>query len=326
MSNMRKLGLFYHQMQSMTQAGLSPGDLFSTMEKRASSPQRKSKLRELRSRLDEGTALPAVVREHMGALPGYHERILEIGGRTGNLERTFRMLAEDAEKAQQRRTALLTGLAYPFFLVNMAILITPLPTLVLVGQGPYLADVLPKLAVLWGLALAVLNSQRLLIYFPGLARIVMTVLVSLPLVGPVFRKMEWERYCRVLGLCVDSGLPMYESLEMCVQSVDSVDVNREALAVEQMVQKGKNLAESLWKHASMPEEALHLLETGELTGKLDESLRKVADMLGEQAQRALMQTNKVIGWVVYLGILAALAMRVISFYQGYFAMIGGLGQ
>ena len=101
--------------------------------------------------------------------------------------------------------------------------------------------------------------------------------LKLIIIGDIVRKVETSRFTRTLGTLITSGVPILNALTI-VREILSNQVMANALReVSTGVRGGKGITEPLTMSGVFPPLALHLIEVGEETGKLDTMLIKIAD-------------------------------------------------
>jgi len=111
--------------------------------------------------------------------------------------------------------------------------------------------------------------------------------LSLPLLGGVYRKLEVSRIGRTLGTLLSSTVPLIQSLNI-VKDVIGNQVMASAMEpIKSGVKKGEGLAGPVRDAGIFPPFALHLLQVGEETGRLDAMLLQIAETYDRELRTAL---------------------------------------
>jgi type II secretory pathway component PulF len=91
--------------------------------------------------------------------------------------------------------------------------------------------------------------------------------------------------------------------------------------MQPLIEAGQTPAEAVATCAFFPEPFVHLYTTGEMTGQLDQSLKRLAAMFQEEASRKLRAFSQWLPKVVYFLVVLMIAWRIIAFWTDYFGQI-----
>ncbi|MDX1952329.1 MAG: type II secretion system F family protein, partial [Verrucomicrobiota bacterium] len=142
-------GEFYHQLDALTSAGIGiMQGLEMVARKPPSSWYRKLAL-QAHALLLRGSTFSEALLNSGEKLSEFDLSLLDAGEKSGRLDACFRLLAEYYKERAQLLRKVLSGLAYPFFIVHFAIFIFPVTLLInLVWQGAIAPWVQHKLSIL----------------------------------------------------------------------------------------------------------------------------------------------------------------------------------
>jgi len=101
--------------------------------------------------------------------------------------------------------------------------------------------------------------------------------MALPIIGPIYRKSAISRFTRTLGLLLESGVPILQSLDIVREVVGNEILARIIGSARSSVEKGEELSEPLKISKQFPPDTVQMISVGEKTGNLDEMLMKVSD-------------------------------------------------
>ena len=263
---------------------------------------------------------------------------IRAGERGGVLEIALRRLTEHLETARELREAIVSALVYPALLATVGVgAIVFLLTFVLPRFAVILADLGQTLPLPTRILMAV--SQGLLTYWwvivatvlgAALAWQVATrsetgrlridgVLLKLPVVGGVLRKVEIGRALRTLGTLLSAGVPLLSTLDVAREAAGNRVIAGTLASVAGGVKRGEGLARPMAETGAYPPLVIHMVRVGEETGRLDEMLGRVASVYERDirsAVRRLVATLEpaiiVVLGVVVLGIVLAILLAILS--------------
>jgi type IV pilus assembly protein PilC len=181
-------------------------------------------------------------------------------------------------------------------------LVLPLPTRVLVFVSNLVRHwwVLHLLIIvtLWGYA-------RNWLMDPLHTKIVHSLQLEIPYLGPLVRNIVMTRILRTLGALVEAGVPIIRSLHLAGDSAGNVVFHDLLVRVQDSVAQGKGLAASLGGSLYVPPTVIGMIATGEKTGTIPEVLKKVADFYESETDSAIRNLFAVIEpvFVLVLGVL-----------------------
>ena len=84
------------------------------------------------------------------------------------------------------------------------------------------------------------------------------------------------------------------------------------------LRSGETPAELVTRSSEFPELFANLYQTGEISGQLDDSLRRIHLHYQEEGSRKLHSFAQWMPRLIYLAILLAVAYQIVSFWAGYY--------
>jgi type II secretory pathway component PulF len=315
---------FYQQLAQLVSAGVTLPAALDMIERGGVSPSDRPSVRRLLACLREGSSLSEGLLATGDWLPAFDIALLHAGEQSGRLPECFRLLSNHyAEQAQLARQTL-GDLAYPLFLLHLAVFLFPLPQLVLSGRGAvYLASTLGVLAPLY---LLVLGGVYLMQARHGQAwrAFVERLLHPLPLLGSGRRALALARLASALEALLNAGVTVIEAWQIAAAACGSPALRA---TVDQWVpglRAGVTPGEAIRQSPIFPELFAHLYQTGEISGKLDESLRHLSRVYQEEGARQLRLLGQWAPRCFYLVVVAVVAFKIVQFWLGYFQQIGNV--
>jgi type IV pilus assembly protein PilC len=151
-----------------------------------------------------------------------------------------------------------------------------------------------------------------------------TIVLKLPILGILMRKIAVARFTRTLGTLISSGVPILEGLDITAKTAGNAVVERALQKVRKSLEEGKSLTEPLRDSEVFPGMVTQMIAVGEQTGAMDAMLQKIADFYEEEVDAAVKDLLTALEpiMIVFLGVVVGGV--VISMYLPLFTLIGKL--
>jgi type IV pilus assembly protein PilC len=128
------------------------------------------------------------------------------------------------------------------------------------------------------------------------------------------KKKELMHFTRQLAVFVKAGIPITEALEIIGDETEDVALRRTISAMIEDLRNGGTLSAAAREHPEcFPNYYMGILQSAELTGKLDETLENLAGYL----ERELETKAKVVGALSYPMVVMVLALFTVAVLAGY---------
>jgi type II secretory pathway component PulF len=249
----------------------------------------------LRDGIKEGRSLADGLARFPEAFDSIYLQLVRAGEATGNLEMILDRLTDFLERREELRKKVISALRYPLFqlaaiiCVVLGLLSFVVPQIASVFQGQNIALPLPTRILIalsdllrnyyFILVLIVGSMVALFLFWKSTPKGAYTLDVwklKLPLIGYFARTNAIVQFTRTLGMLVEGGVNLAESLNIVVKIVDNrVLCNALEKARENIIKQGK-IAKYLNETKLFPPVAIHLINTGEQSGELGPMLNTVA--------------------------------------------------
>ena len=113
------------------------------------------------------------------------------------------------------------------------------------------------------------------------------VLLKLPMVGMLLRKIAVARFTRTLGTLISSGVPILEGLDITARTSGNAVVERAISQTRKAVEAGRSLVDPLKETDVFPGMVTQMIGVGEQTGAMDAMLQKIADFYEDEVDAAV---------------------------------------
>ncbi len=320
----------YHQLGAMITAGIP---LIRALEMAGSNAALRSSgktISALLEHLKNGLSFSDSMKRAQGWLPEFDIALLSAGEHSGRLDSSFKFLGEYyAARALIIRDTL-SRLILPVANLHVFLLIFPLGFLILFAMGIFnnnytqcLPFILEKIAVFGSFYAIILffifacQGKRGEPWRAGVERLAQSV----PLLRTAQKYLVLARLSASLEALVNSGASIVKSWPLAATASGSPHLKRQVATWEAELAAGVTPAELVSRTRYFPEMFANLYHTGEISGKLDESLKRLQVYYQEEGLRMLGLSTKIFSGTVYGVIAALIAYNVIKFWMHYY---GGL--
>ncbi|HTQ49151.1 MAG TPA: type II secretion system F family protein [Candidatus Acidoferrales bacterium] len=311
----------FHQLAQLTSAGIG---VIPALEQIKRSPPSRSWREPLQRLLDE-LALGATVTDalrHLDWLPAFDQALIGAGEKSGRLDACFHMLANYYNDRARLMKQVISQLIYPVALIHFAALIF---LIVLPFAHSQFAASLPWLFARAALILSPLYGAAVLLVYVAQGKHgenwrsrFESVLRAVPLLGTARRYLALSRLAAALEALVNAGVNIFESWDLAAAASGSPALRRAVAAWKPDVIAGQMPSEAVRACRLFPETFANLYASGEISGKLDESLRNLHRLYGDDGARKLQNFAQLTTRSVYLLVVLIIAWQIIQFYMGLY--------
>ena len=289
------LALMTRQTATLVRAGLPLEECLRAVSQQSENQRLKRILLAVRSRVMEGHTLAAGLSDFRNVFPELYRTTVEAGEQSGHLDRVLERLADYTESRQQMRQKIQLAVFYPAMLSLVAILVVGglmtyvVPQVVQVfdniGQNlPALTRGLIAVSDFlreWGLILILLITLGIagfsyLLRVEASRRRFHRLLLRLPLVGRLVGGLNTGRFARTLSILTASGVPVLEALRISAQVMSNIPMREAVTEAAARIREGASIASALERSGYFPPMTVHLIASGEASGKLEDMLERAA--------------------------------------------------
>ncbi len=316
---------FYHQLGQLTGAGLG---LVQTLEQIKRNPPDRSYREptdQVLQQISGGASFTDAVRCCGHWLPDFDIALLQAGEQSGRLDACFRLLADYYSDRARLARQMISDLAYPAFLLHFAVFIFPFARFFTSGDWvAYLSQTFGVLIPLYALvALVVFAAQSR--HGERWRAGVEALLHPVPVLGSARRDLALGRLAAALEALLSAGVTIIEAWELAATASGSPALRRTVLGWRPLVNAGQTPAEAISASGRFPELFANQYSTGEVSGQLDDTLRRLHGYYQEEGSRKLHAVARWVPRAIYLCVVLLIAYQVIRFYTGYFNQIRDVG-
>jgi type II secretory pathway component PulF len=316
---------FYHQLGQLTGAGL--GLLRALEQLKRNPPDRsyRAPITRVLEQISEGCTLNDALLHTGRWLPAFDIALLQAGEHSGRLEACFRLLADYYTDRARLARQMIGDLAYPVFLLHFAIFIFPFAQFFTSGNWVvYLCQTMGVLLPLYAVVALMIYAAQSRHGEAWRARFE-SLLHPIPVLGMARSYLALARLAAALEALLSAGVTIIEAWELAATASGSPALRRTVLGWRPQVNAGQTPAEAVSASGRFPDLFASQYATGEVSGKLDDTLVRLHAYYQEEGSRKLQAVSRWTPRAIYFGVVLMIAYRVISFYTGYFNMVKDAG-
>ena len=324
----KNLAVFTRQFSVMIDAGLPLVQCLEILGTQEEDKNFSATILATRGDVESGMSLADAMRKHPKAFDALFTNMIAAGEAGGILDTILKRLATYIEKAVKLQSQVKSAMIYPVAVIVIAGLVVgvilwkviptfanlfaglgaelPLPTRIVIALSNGLVRFMPFIIV--GI---VAGGWGFKAYYatPGGRRLIDAVVLKMPVLGDLMRKIAVARFCRTLSTLLASGVSILEALDITARTSGNAIVEEAILTTRKSIERGETIAQPLKETAVFPAMVVQMIGVGEATGALDTMLAKIADFYEEEVD------------VAVAGLLTLLEPVMIAFLGG---VVGGI--
>ena len=332
---------FTRQLSILINAGVPILECMDILYKQEQNMVLKKVIKNISLQIEEGKSL----YDAMSPQPGFDRlycSLVKAGESAGILDSILIKLAEFLEKAEKLKKQVKSALTYPVIVVFVGIVVIfSLMTFVV----PQFVDILKdsNQEVPWVtqtvMDVSSFFQNYTLLLIAGLIAGTMFFLnfikthegkqawdrftMKAPLFGMLVIKGNLGSFTRTLATMLSAGVPIIDSLEICIETLDNTQIAKDLNKVRKAVIEGKSITEPLSRITYFPPLVTQMIKVGESTGNLDQMLIKVADVFEEEVEELVGNLTKLIEPIILVVLGGIVAFVLIAMYMPIFMSAGG---
>jgi type IV pilus assembly protein PilC len=261
-----------------------------------------------------GQALSQALADYPSVFSRVFVSLVRSGEQTGKLADVLKSLTEtlkweDELAAQTKKLAM-----YPAFVGGIVLIVTfflmiylvpqmtgfirnmgqdtPLQTRILIAVSDFFVNywwlVLAAPFVAWfGLKIAIRTN-------PAVEYAVDRYKISMPVVGPILKKIILSRFASSFAMMYASGITVLDAIRGCEEIVGNKPLEAALRKAGQQIAEGKNLTAAFQDLALFPQLVIRMLRIGENTGRLDTALVNVSYFYNREVRESIGRVQAMI--------------------------------
>ncbi|HJR62013.1 MAG TPA: type II secretion system F family protein [Vicinamibacterales bacterium] len=339
----KNLAIFTRQFSVMIDAGLPLVQCLDILGKQEPHKGFSAVILKVREDVEAGAALADAMKKHVKTFDALYSNMIAAGEAGGILDTILKRLAVYIEKAVKLKGEVKSAMIYPVAVIVIAavvvgaILWKVIPTFAQLFEGlgaqlPLATRVVISMsnglvAYGWmGLIAIGLIGWAIKTYYATEAgrRVIDRLLLRLPILGNILRKVAVARFCRTLSTLMASGVPILDGLDITARTAGNAIIEDAIQVTRSSIERGETISGPLRETGVFPSMVVQMINVGETTGALDAMLSKIADFYEEEVDTAVagLLTLMEPVMIAFLGVIVG--GIVIAMYLPIFDLISKL--
>lgn len=333
---------FTRQLAILINAGVPILECMEILHKQEQNMVLKRVVKNISMQVEEGKSLFDAMSQQQG-FDKLYCALVKAGEAAGILDGILVKLAEFLEKAEKLKKKVKSALTYPVIVVIVGIIVVfGLMTFVV----PQFVDILKESnqKIPWVTQVVIDTSaffqNYTLLLIAGLVAGTMFFLnfiktkegkqawdrftMKAPLFGMLVIKGNLSSFTRTLATMLAAGVPIIDSLEICIETLDNTQIAKDLAKVRKAVIEGKSITEPLSRITYFPPLVTQMIKVGESTGNLDQMLLKVADVFEDEVNELVDNLTKLIEPIILVVLGGIIGFVLIAMYLPIFMSAGGV--
>jgi len=328
-----ELILFTKQFKTMINAGVSMMNMLEILEEQTENPKLRSILSRMHKDIKEGASLHDAFIKHPKVFSPLYCSMIQAGEAAGALPEVLERLIYIIEHEHQVKSDIKSAMTYPaivvvFLFTAFLVLITQvIPKFVHIFNNAGLALPLPTqiclfiytfLSNYWYLLIGGTVVAAVFLYYylktdqGRLARD--TILMRVPLLGPLFVKSAISRFASIFSILQASGVDVLDSMDILSGTIGNSAIGGELESIKDSLAEGRGIAGPLGQAKYFTPMLINMVAIGEESGNLENMLRDVAEHYDTEVEYSMKKLSEAIGPILTVGLAAVVGFFALAIF------------
>ncbi len=340
----KELAIFTRQFATMIDAGLPLVQCLDILGMQQENQGFKKVILKVKEDVETGSTFADALGKHPNVFDELFVNLVGAGEVGGILDTILARLANYIEKAMKLAKQIKSAMVYPTTILAVALIVTvvllvyvipifgemfkdfgqalPAPTMIVLAISAY-----TRKYFLVGVAAIVLMVMGIRWYYKREdgRRKIDRLLLRMPILGDLIRKVAVARFARTLGTMVASGVPILESMDIVAKSAGNKIIEEAVVRARASISEGKTIADPLAESKVFPVMVTQMVAVGEATGALDAMLNKIADFYDDEVDSAVAALTSLLEPMLMIFLGVVIGGLVIAMYLPIFKLAGVVG-
>jgi type IV pilus assembly protein PilC len=335
----KEVSLFTRQFATMIDAGLPIVQCLNILTEQSESKLLRRTIRIIQQDVEGGSTLADALAKHPKIFDDLYVNMVQAGEAGGVLNTILNRVALFIEKAAKLKRKVKGAMIYPTAILGVAVIVVaillifvipvfaelygsmgkalPAPTQITINiSNWFVANWYYMLFGLVGIIVAIRTYSQTEQGRMNIDRL----LLRLPVVGDLLRKVAVARFSQNMAILLSSGVPILDGLAITARTAGNKVVEKAIMDSRVSISQGKTVAEPLRESKIFPPMVCQMVAVGENTGGLDGMLRKVAELYEEEVDDAVANLTALMEPLIMVVLGVILGGLVISMYLPIFQM------
>ena len=342
--NRKRVSIFTRQFSVMLDAGLTLVQCLEILGGQEENKTFAAIINDVRSDVESGMSIADAMRKHPKAFDNLYTNMVAAGEAGGILDIILQRLSTYIEKIVKLNSQVKAAMIYPVAVIVIAAMVVfiilwkvipvfaqlfaglgsemPLLTRIVIASSNFLGRYFIFIAIILAAGFFAVNRYHQT--YRG-RRVLDGLLLKIPVLGMLLRKIAVARFCRTLSTLTASGVPILDGLEITAKTAGNAIIEDAVMAVRKSVEEGKTISEPLAETKVFPAMVVQMINVGEQTGALDQMLSKIADFYEEEVDTAVAGLMKLIEPLMIAILGVVIGTIVAAMYLPLYSILSKIG-
>jgi type IV pilus assembly protein PilC len=339
----QELVVFIRQFATMIDAGLPLVQCLDILSGQGENKAFNRILKDIKGNVEQGATFSESLGKHPKIFDELFVNLVAAGEMGGILDTILQRLAVYIEKRVKLKRQVRSALVYPTAVGCIAVgVLTVLLTFVIPSFQQMFRDFGGEDELPGPTRIVIALSEGFIHYIPFIILGVIVagaafsysyrqprgkefwhrLLLNLPVLGMVMRKIAVARFTRTLGTLLSSGVPILDALDIVAKASGNVVIEKGINTTANKIREGRTMAEPLMETQVFPPMVVQMIGVGEQTGALDQMLNKIADFYEEEVDIAVAGLTSLLEPLMMVVIGGMVGFMLIAMYMPIFQIAG----
>jgi type IV pilus assembly protein PilC len=331
--NRRDILNFTNQLSVMVKAGIGVHEALENIAAQIENKKFKAIINSIANDVTSGQSLSYAVAKYPDVFTNLYVNMISAAEVSGSLSSMLEKLVEYLDQEAETRSQVKGAMVYPVIIATMAITVTiflltfvlprftaifvgkerllPAPTKAIMAASAFTRGywyfILPALGALaWGF--------HIFVHTPAGRNWWDMVKLRLPLMKTLCRNLYITRSLHTMGVLMNAGVPILDTLLITSEISGNVHYKNMWRRVHDSVKEGQKIAFSLTGSKLLPAGVVHMIRSGEESGRLCEVLEDVTRFYSRELKTVIKAVTSMIEpiMICVMGVVVGfIAMSVI---------------
>lgn len=341
-----QLSQFCRQFAAYLHAGVDYDRALSSLGRQYKGAALGPVIERIRTRIKAGATLEDATAPERATFGAVFQSMISVAEARGGVPETLRSLSASYEARQRLIRQARSAMIYPVIVLVLASTIACLMAIYILPMfADLLSDISKKAQLPWAsrammgfsrfvssggwwiMPVALIGAPLLLLkwYRTSSGQAVLDpILLRIPVIGAIFRKLDIGRFARTLSSLLEAGVDVGSSIDLTARAMATVPMRKAVAAAKAPVMDGRDLSDALSGSGWFGPDVIAILESGEETGKLPESLNHLADEYEEQVSYMVKNLSQLIQPLLVLMLAGFVLFIILAVFLPYIQVITSL--
>ena len=339
----KNLAIFTRQFSVMIDAGLPLVQCLEILGKQEADKNFAKVILMTREDVEGGASLADAMKKYPKTFDPLFTNMIAAGEAGGILDTILKRLATYIEKNVKLKSQVKSAMIYPIAVIVIAAVVVtailwkvipafaemfsglgaelPLPTRVVIWLSNQLVAFMPF--IIGALIAFAFIFKRYYATYKG-RRVIDGIMLKMPILGMIMRKVAVARFCRTLSTLMSSGVPILDGLDITAKTAGNAIVEDAVQVTRTRIERGETVSQPLKETGVFPAMVTQMINVGETTGALDAMLSKIADFYEEEVDTAVAGLLTLLEPVMIAFLGVVVGGIVVAMYLPMFDLISKL--